>query len=227
MNSSTSGHYLNFKEPTRRIIFELSNARVRTWCASDIPFVQQWLQDPHMWPFLSNERPDEFLPENAQTYLMWYLRSPNTFFFAAADPQTDMPLGNICAQIGSGPYTRSAEVSGWLARPYWRSGIARSVTSAFVDWLFEKQNIVRAYAAPFEGNRASIGTLIAAGFTFESRIRASVFKSGQVMDQLMYAKINPKIAQEKTRIDMAGRSIGRRTDDKHLSSNTAAQTAPS
>jgi [ribosomal protein S5]-alanine N-acetyltransferase len=66
------------------------------------------------------------------------------------------------------------------------------VTTAFTDWLFETHDVLRVHAAPFHLNRASIGTLQAAGFSFEGRLRCSVVKNGRIMDQMQYAKINPK-----------------------------------
>jgi len=45
-------------------------------------------------------------------------------------------------------------------------------------------------AEPFAVNPASARVLEKAGFSLEGRMRASVFKDGRVLDQLLYAVVN-------------------------------------
>jgi [ribosomal protein S5]-alanine N-acetyltransferase len=179
--------------PAREIAV-LKACRIRSWQRKDIDLVSRHLNDPDMWSFLSTTFNGGLSPEQAEHYLAALSTQPGTFFFAAALLGTDEAIGGICGELGTGLHSRSADLGGWLARPHWRSGIAREVTTAFADWLFEAHDVLRVHAAPYHPNRASIGTLRAAGFTFEGRLRCSVVKDGRVMDQMQYAKINPKYA---------------------------------
>jgi RimJ/RimL family protein N-acetyltransferase len=45
-------------------------------------------------------------------------------------------------------------------------------------------------AEPFAVNPASARVLEKAGFSLEGRMRASVFKDGRVLDQLLYSVVN-------------------------------------
>jgi RimJ/RimL family protein N-acetyltransferase len=57
-----------------------------------------------------------------------------------------------------------------------------------VKYAFANLNLHRIYAEPYEGNDASVRVLEKAGFQYEGRLRASVYKDGKLLDQLLYAK---------------------------------------
>jgi ribosomal-protein-alanine N-acetyltransferase len=61
----------------------------------------------------------------------------------------------------------------------------------FCRYGFEKYQVIRIYAEPYASNLASGRVLEKAGFTLEGRLKYSVYKEGEVLDQLMYARINP------------------------------------
>jgi RimJ/RimL family protein N-acetyltransferase len=48
-------------------------------------------------------------------------------------------------------------------------------------------NLTRIYALPFARNSASCRVLEKAGYVCEGRLRRSVIKEGEVLDQLLYA----------------------------------------
>jgi RimJ/RimL family protein N-acetyltransferase len=50
-------------------------------------------------------------------------------------------------------------------------------------------DLCRLYAHVFDWNAASARVLEKAGYTFEGRLKKSVTKDGQTIDQLMYAMI--------------------------------------
>jgi RimJ/RimL family protein N-acetyltransferase len=76
----------------------------------------------------------------------------------------------------------SAELTMWLTPTVQRTGTARSVACAFVDWLFHCESVLRVYAGTYHPNRAAVGALFAAGFTLEARLRHAAVKDGQVRD---------------------------------------------
>ncbi len=189
--NTDSPAFRTFTEAPQSTIAVLGGCKIRTWQRKDIAQVHQHLNDPHMWRYLSADFPGSISAQFAEHYLASYGASENALFFAAATLDSDEVIGGVFAERGIDIHSQSVEYGGWLAKPYWRSGIARDVTVAFTDWLFEKQGVLRIHAAPFHLNRASIGTLQASGFSFEGRLRCSVVKNGRIMDQMQYAKINP------------------------------------
>ena len=63
------------------------------------------------------------------------------------------------------------------------------VIPAFTDWAFEKFGLRRIHAQVFSSNPASTRVLEKAGFVFEGRLKHNVFKKGELLDSLVYAKI--------------------------------------
>ncbi|OHB62832.1 MAG: hypothetical protein A2Y76_14680 [Planctomycetes bacterium RBG_13_60_9] len=63
----------------------------------------------------------------------------------------------------------------------------------FTAWAFENFEVHRIHATVFDGNAASTRVLEKAGFQQEARLRASVFKDGRILDQLIYARIQDGI----------------------------------
>ena len=84
---------------------------------------------------------------------------------------------------------RSAEIGYWLGEEFWGRGIATEALIAVTEYTFSNYNICRLYAHVFEWNRASARVLEKAGYEFEGRLRKSVTKDGQTIDQFMYAMI--------------------------------------
>ena len=83
----------------------------------------------------------------------------------------------------------SAELGYWLGEPYWGRGVMTEAVRAFTDWSFARFALHRIYAVPYATNPASARVLEKAGFTCEGRMRRSVIKLGQVLDQLLYADV--------------------------------------
>jgi RimJ/RimL family protein N-acetyltransferase len=69
------------------------------------------------------------------------------------------------------------------------SGGATEALIVVTDHAFANHDLCRVYAHVFDWNPASARVLEKAGYTFEGRLRKSVTKEGQTIDQLMYAMI--------------------------------------
>ncbi len=183
-----------FVEPPALLLAELPGCRVRRFRRSDMPAVAKALCDPEVWrSYTPEDRSPDLTPDCIENYLRW-LHQPGFFSFAACTPDTDEVFGCIHADCGQGVMSRSAELSGWLARSHWRSSIARRVNEAFVAWLFAQQGVLRVYSHTYHPNRAAIGSLRAAGFTLEARLRYAGVKDGVLMDRLVFVRLNPAVA---------------------------------
>lgn len=84
---------------------------------------------------------------------------------------------------------RSAEIGYWLGEEFWGRGIATDALIAVTEHAFANYDICRLYAHVFEWNGASARVLEKSGYTLEGRLRKSVTKEGQTIDQLMYAMV--------------------------------------
>jgi RimJ/RimL family protein N-acetyltransferase len=98
-------------------------------------------------------------------------------------------VGGIGFELQSDVAHRSAEIGYWVAEEFWGRGIATDALVAMSEYAFANFEICRLYAHVFDWNPASARVLEKAGYTFEGRLRKSVTKDGQTIDQLMYALV--------------------------------------
>ena len=75
----------------------------------------------------------------------------------------------------------------WRGESFWGQGIATHALRAVTEYAFATFDLVRLQACVYEWNPVSARALEKCGFTFEGRLRQSVTKDGQMVDQLMYA----------------------------------------
>jgi len=104
--------------------------------------------------------------------------------------------GEVVGGIGFTPQDdvarRSAEIGYWLGEQFWGRGIATEALVAVTEYAFATFDLCRLYAHVFDWNGASARVLEKAGYVFEGRLKKSVTKDGQTIDQLMYAMTREK-----------------------------------
>lgn len=184
-----------FEPPPFEELFQVEGARVRSFISKDCATVAGHLGDAAISRHFSLAFDGAQLNErDGELYLIHLHSRPRSLNYAGALLDTDEVIGSLNAQLGLGVHDRTAEFGGWMARPHWGSGFARAATAKFVQWLFDRHGVLRVFAAPFETNRASIGTLEACGFEYEGRLRCAVFRNGRTQDQLMFSRLNPAVA---------------------------------
>lgn len=115
------------------------------------------------------------------------------------EPESHFAIANSTELIGAVGLERqrdifrlSAEIGYWIGEPFWGRGIATAAVKAVCGHAFKELNLVRLYAYVFEWNPASARVLEKAGFECEGRLRKSVVKDGKIIDQFLYARLNPQ-----------------------------------
>jgi RimJ/RimL family protein N-acetyltransferase len=69
-----------------------------------------------------------------------------------------------------------------------------AVVAVFSEYLFETFKFNRLYAGIFSSNPASGRVLEKAGFTCEGILRAHVTKNDELLDEHLYARLRPGLA---------------------------------
>ena len=100
-----------------------------------------------------------------------------------------MAVGGIGILLQEDVHRRSAEIGYWLGEDYWGRGIVTEAVRRVTDWAFENFDLCRIFAHVFAWNPASMRVLEKAGYEYEGRLRQSVTKDGQTIDQVIYAII--------------------------------------
>ena len=107
-----------------------------------------------------------------------------------ADPfRAIAAVGGVGVDLGEFEYVKSGRFGYWLGESYWGRGIMTSVVQATSDYALGHLGIVRLEASVFEWNQASMRVLEKCGFVREGLLRRSIFKDGEIIDSVMYARV--------------------------------------
>ena len=162
---------------------------IRDWAMVDASAIVRYANNRNVAIWLRDRFPHPYTLGDAQRFLSVVTRQDPRVAFAIADRQ--QVIGGIGLELGSDVHRFTAELGYWLGEPFWGSGVMSEAVRHFTAWAFEHLQLHRIYANVFAGNEASVRVLEKAGYEREGRLRASVFKNGQVLDQFVYARIKP------------------------------------
>ncbi len=161
--------------------------QVRTFRPDDAPALAKHANNRKIWRNLSHRFPHPYSIEDAEAWIRYASdQQPQTAFAIASDVEV---IGAIGLELQSGVRSRSAAVGYWLSEPFWKRGITTNALRAITEYAFSNFDIARLYANVYEWNPASARVLEKAGFQLEGRLRRSVTKDGQTIDQWMYAMV--------------------------------------
>ncbi|HET7113901.1 MAG TPA: GNAT family protein [Pyrinomonadaceae bacterium] len=167
--------------------FRLKSCTVRSWEWRDRDAIVRHANNRDVWINLRDRFPHPYTNTDARNWLESVVGiAPETNFAIAVD---DKAVGGIGYTIQHDVDHRSAEIGYWLGQEFWGRGIATEALIAVTDYAFANHDLCRLYAHVFAWNPASARVLEKAGYQFEGRLRKSVTKNGQTIDQLMYAMV--------------------------------------
>ena len=113
-------------------------------------------------------------------------QSPTTFFAIATQEEA---IGGIGLSLNQDVHRLTGELGYWLAEPYWGKELMTEAVAKFTEYAFECFHLVRIYAEPYANNPNSCRVLEKSEYVLEGRLRSSVIKDGQILDQFLYARI--------------------------------------
>jgi len=169
------------------MLVHTSFGMIRPWNPRDREALVKYANNRKVWLNLRDAFPHPYTNANAASFLdMVSLQNPTTFFAIATQEEA---IGGIGVTLNQDVHRLTAEMGYWLAEPYWGRGLMTEAVSKFAEYVFEKFQLMRVYAEPYANNLGSCRVLEKAGFVLEGRLRSSVIKDGQVLDQLLYARV--------------------------------------
>jgi len=165
----------------------LPSCSVRSWRWTDRDAIVRHANDRDVWINLRDQFPHPYTLADARSWLELIIdRQPETNFAISVNNQA---VGGIGFTIQTDVARRSAEIGYWLGKEFWGRGITTDALRAVTDYAFSEFEICRLFAHVFDWNPASARVLEKVGYQFEGRMRKSVTKVGQTIDQLMYAYV--------------------------------------
>jgi ribosomal-protein-alanine N-acetyltransferase len=165
----------------------LQQCVVRSWEWRDRDSIIHHANNRKVWINLRDRFPHPYTKKDARTWLDIVIDSrPETNFAIAIN---DEAVGGIGFSVQPDVGHRSAEIGYWLGEDFWGHGIASEALTAVTQHAFAHHDLCRLYAHVFEWNPASARVLEKAGYEYEGRMKKSVTKDNQTIDQLLYAKV--------------------------------------
>lgn len=164
---------------------KLKTCSVRSWDWRDRDAIVRHANNRNVWINLRDRFPHPYTMSDARRWLESVIGfKPETNFAIAVGGEA---VGGIGFTVQHDVARRSAEIGYWLGEAFWGRGIATEALIAVTDYALCNYDVCRLYAHVFDWNRASARVLEKAGYSFEGRMKKSVTKDGQTIDQLMYA----------------------------------------
>lgn len=163
---------------------------VRDWHKDDASSLARYANNRKIWNNLRDAFPHPYSEEDAASYISRALqKNPGTVFAIATKSDA---IGSIGLMPGQDVHRFTAELGYWLAEPFWGMGIMTEAVKALSEYALHELGFCRIYAEPYTTNPASARVLEKSGFVLEGTMRASVFKDDRVLDQFLYARVNPE-----------------------------------
>ncbi|MFY9555490.1 MAG: GNAT family N-acetyltransferase [Blastocatellia bacterium] len=165
----------------------LSKSTLRPWKPGDEESLVQHANSRKVWRNLRDSFPHPYTLTDARRWIeLDNPTIPVTNFAIIIDGAA---VGGVGLLLKGDVFRRSAEIGYWLGEEFWGRGIVSEAVRAVTDYAFATFDLCRVYAGVFEWNTASMRVLEKSGYVFECRMKKSVTKDGETVDELIYAVV--------------------------------------
>jgi RimJ/RimL family protein N-acetyltransferase len=163
----------------------MKNWKLRPWAPEDLGNLVLYADNYNVAKFLTGHFPHPYTEKDGRRFIGMAMSGKPLNIFAIE--VNGVAGGGIGVHPQQDIHCKTAELGYWLAEPFWGQGIVTAAVLEMVEYAFGNFDIVRLYARPFSNNKASQRVLEKAGFELEAIHRKSIFKNGELLDELVYA----------------------------------------
>jgi [ribosomal protein S5]-alanine N-acetyltransferase len=165
---------------------DLQGCVLRPWAASDKLNLVRYANNRAVWRNLLDSFPHPYSEADAELWIAHTQANPGLHFAIRFGGES---VGGIGVIPQSGLAIQTAHFGYWLGEPAWGKGIATAAARTMASYAFQAFPFARLEAPVFAWNPASMRVLEKAGFSREGVLRRSVFKDGQLIDSVLYARL--------------------------------------
>ncbi|MEM7051611.1 MAG: GNAT family N-acetyltransferase [Acidobacteriota bacterium] len=160
---------------------------LRRWRRGDEASLVRYANNRRIWRHLLDRFPNPYGPAEAKAWIdsQQGIERPTNL----AIEYRGEAVGSVGLEPFTDVYRRTAEVGYWIAEAHWGRGLATAAVVAFTDYAFANFDFERLQATVFATNPASGRVLEKAGYHLEGRLRRAIFKDGEVLDAVLWARI--------------------------------------
>jgi RimJ/RimL family protein N-acetyltransferase len=166
---------------------DCSTSLIRDWRDSDRDALLRFANNRRVWRNLKDRFPHPYGETEADFWLALNRGHPERADWAI---EVDgLAVGGIGLVPGEDVHAKSTHIGYWLGEPYWGRGIMTDAVRAVSGHALSRLGFARIEAMVYEWNPASMRVLEKCGFVREGVMRKSVFKDGELIDSVMYARV--------------------------------------
>ena len=169
------------------MIIKCDKCTLRKWKTSDLENLVKNANNYNVASTLRDAFPYPYTVEDGKEWIEFAGNEEWGHNFAITTD--DKAIGCIGLIVGKDIERKSSEVGYWLGEDHWGKGIASSAMEGIVKFAFTNLKLERIFEVPLEHNIASRKVLEKNDFILEGILRNSVFKSGKLHNQALYARI--------------------------------------
>lgn len=166
---------------------QLSRCVVRRWRVGDAESLARHADGEAVWATLRDRFPHPYTVDMAHEWLTATVDAERPVNFAIE--VEGEAAGGIGFVLQADVDRVSTEIGYWIGERYWGRGVMTEAVRAATDAAFDRYDVTRVFAVPFEHNVASHRVLEKAGFQLEGVMRRSAIKLGRIVDQRLYSRI--------------------------------------
>lgn len=160
---------------------------VRDWADADRDSLVRFANNRKVWRNLKDRFPHPYGEAEADAWLALARTHPDRANWAI--DVDGMAVGGIGLVPGQDVHARTAHIGYWLGEPYWGRGIMTAAVNHVSDYAMGTLGFLRLEAPVYAWNPASMRVLERCGYAREATLRRSVWKDGQLIDCMLYAKV--------------------------------------
>lgn len=179
------------------IVLNLNDIIIRPWRPGDELSLVQHANNRKIWINVRDRFPHPYTLKDAEIWVR--VAGADRNMINLAIEFEGQAVGGTGLVFKQDVYRRSAEIGYWLGEDFWNRGITTQVVKAVTAYIFNDPqfDINRMYAGIFDYNTASARVLEKAGYQLEARLRKSVTKDDNTVDELIYAMLKDDLRQEE------------------------------
>ena len=162
---------------------------LRPWQDSDSAALVRFANNRQVWRNLKDRFPHPYTMSDAEAWLALARSNPGRMNWAIE--VEGLAVGCIGLEPLADVYARTAHFGYWLGEPYWGRGIMSDAVRGVAALALGEIGFERLEAPIFAWNPASMRVLEKCGFVREGVMRRSVFKDGELIDSVLYARVAP------------------------------------
>jgi ribosomal-protein-alanine N-acetyltransferase len=166
---------------------KLDRCTIRPFERGDELSIVRHANNRNVWINLRDHFPYPYTTVHARSWIEEQIRSREENHWAV---EVEGHVGGGIGLVPGVDVNRlSAEIGFWLGEAYWGRGIMTEAVGAVTRYAFGERGFIRVYAEVYNWNSASMKVLETSGYAREGVLRDSAIKAGQVVDQILYARV--------------------------------------